>query len=52
MIVLPDIKLAVDLQQGPGNVALVEIIRPPSKAACGLSEAEMSRQLEFLRDRA
>lgn len=45
-------KLAVDLQQGLGNVAPVEIIRPSSKAAYGLSEAEMSWQLEFLRDMA
>ncbi len=45
-------KLAVDLQQGLGNVAPVEIIRPSSKAAYGLSEAEMAWQLEFLRDMA
>jgi hypothetical protein len=45
-------KLAVDLQQGLGNVAPVEIIRPSSRAAYGLSEAEMSWQLEFLRDMA
>ncbi|HBC07081.1 MAG TPA: hypothetical protein DC046_05780 [Rhodospirillaceae bacterium] len=45
-------KLAVDLQQGLGSVAPVEIIRPSSKAAYGLSEAEMSWQLEFLRDMA
>lgn len=43
-------KLSVDLQQGLGNVAPVEIIRPSSGAAYGLSESEMVWQLDFLRD--
>lgn len=43
-------KLSVDLQQGLGNVAPVEIIRPSSGAAYGLSESEMEWQLDFLRD--
>ncbi len=45
-------KLAVDLQQGLGNVAPVEIIRPSSNTPYGLSEAEMEWQLEFLRGMA
>jgi len=45
-------KLAVDLQQSLGNVPPVEIIRPSTGAAYGLSEAEMSWQLDFLRDMA
>ena len=43
-------KLSVDLQQGLGNVAPVEIIRPSSRASYGLSEDEMIWQLDFLRD--
>ena len=43
-------KLSVDLQQGLGNVAPVEIIRPSSRASYGLSEDEMVWQLDFLRD--
>lgn len=45
-------KLAVELQQKLGNVAPVEIIRPSSHAAYGLSDDEMAWQLDFLRDMA
>lgn len=42
-------RMAIDLQQGIGGVAPVEIIRPSSTAAYGLSEEEMTWQLEFLK---
>ncbi len=42
-------KLAVELQQKLGNVSPVEIIRPSSNAAYGLSDDEMVWQLDFLR---
>jgi len=45
-------KLAVELQQKLASLPPVEIIRPSSRAAYGLSEAEMEWQLEFLRELA
>lgn len=45
-------KLAVDLQQKLANLPPVEIIRPSARAAYGLSEQEMTWQLEFLREMA
>ena len=45
-------KLALELQQKLASLPPVEVIRPSSRAAYGLSEAEMEWQLEFLRELA